>query len=82
LQQVETSRDKKNDAHQDSADATDHRDGTTTGNLIQVCLIAVDYDQGAKDREADSQADKADSGSDFLECLLFKQPAGHFGFRL
>ena len=45
---MNASRDKENQTHQNSADAADHRNGTATGETIQICLIPVHYDQYPK----------------------------------
>jgi hypothetical protein len=54
---MDASGDKENRTYQESADAADHRNGTATGETVQLRLMPVDEDQHPKDPEADSQAD-------------------------
>jgi hypothetical protein len=63
---MNASRDKENQTHQNSADAVDHRNGTATGETIQICLIPVHHDQYPKDPEAENQVDQAQSSRDPL----------------
>jgi hypothetical protein len=54
---METRGDKESRAHQNSADAADHRNGAATGETIQICLMPVQYDQYPKDPEPNRFAD-------------------------
>jgi hypothetical protein len=63
---METGSDKENRTHKNSADAADYRNGTATGETIQICLIPVHYDQYPKDPEAENQVDQAQSSRDPL----------------
>ena len=63
---METSCNKENRSHKNSADAADHCNGTPTSKAIQLCLVPVHYDQYPKDRETDRVADQAESSRDPL----------------
>ena len=78
---METSGAKENRTYQESADATDHRKGTTAAEAVQLCLMPVD-DQHRKDLEAKSQADQAQSSRDPLQGLPAEQPGGRFDIRI
>ena len=77
---METSCDKENRTHENSADAADPCNGTPTSKTIQVCLMPVHYDQYPKDQEADRFADQTHSSGDPLQGLSAEQPAGRFDF--
>jgi len=66
---VEASGDKENRTNQESANAADHRKGTTAGETIQLSLMPVDDDQHRKDPEAEGQADQTHSSRDPLQRL-------------
>jgi hypothetical protein len=42
---METSGDKENCTHQNSADTADYRNGTAAAKTIQVCLMPIHYNQ-------------------------------------
>ena len=79
---METSCDKENRSHKNSAGAPDYRNATATGETIQICLMPVHYNQYPKDPEADRFADQADSSRDPLKHLPAKHPVGRFDFRV
>jgi hypothetical protein len=54
---MDVSGDKENRTHKNSANAADHRNGTTTAKTVQVCLSPVHCDQYPKDQEAHRFAD-------------------------
>ena len=77
---METSCDKENRTHENSADAADYCNGTPTSKTIQVCLMPVQYDQYSKDREAERLADQAHSSRDPLKHSSAGHPVGRSDF--
>ena len=54
---MKTSSDKESRAHQNGADAPDRGKGAVAGEIIQLYLVLVQYDQYPENREAERQAD-------------------------
>ena len=54
---MKASCDKESGAHQNGADAPDHYKGAVAGEIIQLCIVLVHYDQYPENREAERQAD-------------------------
>jgi hypothetical protein len=54
---METSGNKESHANQHGADPAYHRSAVAAGEIAQICLMSVHYDQHPDDREANRQAD-------------------------